>query len=270
MTMVVSEISDLGIVMVGDSAVTRRMPDGTKVALHDAAKLQYSERAKVGFALWGNAVVPTKQQTTMDRWLADFINASVREGQRLEEIGALVCQELNPLLERTGKKWEFLNRGIHLAGYQDGLPRLCHIHCGKFRRDDTAHELRFHPDPSDSDRRKWKEEHPSTPFPPFHFRNGLHRLFSHLSWRIDEYAKAIETDPDLGIRFPMDTLESRLEYHKLLVTFIAGVFTVSGEHPSVNSRLSAVAFDKSGLRVDQRLNISPTTTGGHFDFEIEY
>jgi len=31
-------------------------------------------------------------------------------------------------------------------------------------------------------------------------------------------------------------------------TFIAGVFTVWGEHPSVNSRLSAIAFDQNGPR----------------------
>jgi len=270
MTLVVSEISDLGIVMVGDSAVTKIMRDGTKVPGPDAVKVQYSRRARVGFALWGNATVPTTPgPTRMDRWLASFMKRSVRKGQRLEEIGDLICRELNPLLEGMGRSWNSLNRGIHLAAYENGMPRLCHVHCGRFKPEDTAHELRFHPD-SDNEREKWRIKKPLTPFPPYHFRNGMYSLFAYLSESIDKYANAIMTDPNLRIRFPRNTLESRLQYHKLLVTFIAGVLSVSGERPSVNSRLSAIAFDQNGIRVDQRRRISPTAVPRGSVFEIEY
>jgi len=70
MTLVVSDISTYGIIMVGDSAVTNRIGKTVSVS-SDAAKVQYCGKTNVGFALWGNAGVGSKR---MDYWLDDFIN----------------------------------------------------------------------------------------------------------------------------------------------------------------------------------------------------
>jgi hypothetical protein len=56
MTLIVSDISRYGIIMVGDSAVTR-CTGGVKTVTADAYKVQYAEPANIGFALWGNAGV---------------------------------------------------------------------------------------------------------------------------------------------------------------------------------------------------------------------
>ncbi len=65
MTLVVSEISRHGVVMIGDSAITYSMGD-TVVGVRDgASKVHYSEKANLGFAFWGNASVCGQQ---MDAW----------------------------------------------------------------------------------------------------------------------------------------------------------------------------------------------------------
>jgi hypothetical protein len=57
MTLVVSDISRLGVLMVGDSAVTikrRNLPDEVESG---AVKVQYSEKVNIGVAMWGYANV---------------------------------------------------------------------------------------------------------------------------------------------------------------------------------------------------------------------
>ena len=81
MTLVVSDISRYGIIMVGDSAVTRRI-GGVKTVSDDAFKVQYAGAANIGFGLWGNAGVDGGR---MDYWLADFINNNVKADDSVEE-----------------------------------------------------------------------------------------------------------------------------------------------------------------------------------------
>jgi hypothetical protein len=61
----------------------------------------------------------------------------------------------------------------------------------------------------------------------------------------------------LNLTFPRDSLFGHLEFHKVLVRFVAGVLVAAGEHPGVNDKLSAIAFNETGLQFDERLPSTP-------------
>ena len=141
MTLVISDITRHGIVMIGDSAITLRQGN-TIVDVHDgAAKVQYSPEANVGITMWGHGSIDGR---TIDAWIADFIKSNIAPGEDLEIIGLRLADQLNADLRQLGKPWNQLRSGFHLAGYKNGLPRLWHIHTG--HQDEPQHELRLYRD----------------------------------------------------------------------------------------------------------------------------
>lgn len=249
MTLVVSDISQHGIIMVGDSAVT--YGSSTKA---DAFKVQYAKAANVGFALWGNAGVDHRR---IDHWLADFIRDEVKTGDSVEDIGQRLVGSLNAILEKSGHKWKDLVRGIHIAGYREGLPVLFHAHCG--HENEPAHELRLYHDYPDD--QKWSESRfrALLNYGFIHLRNGYHPLFGPLFQKSLEYASQVRAA--YNIQLPHPSLEGRFEFYKLLVKFVAGTLVASKIHPGVNDKLSAIAFDEKGMKFDEQIQVTAPEAG---------
>src|SRR4029434_11147718 len=103
MSLVVSDVSNFGIIMVGDSAVTHR-ENGKLQYLSDAAKVQYSDKANVGFAMWGRVSLPNGVR--LDVWLRDFIDNQIERGDAVEAIGEKLAQQLNQLFLDTKSPWQ--------------------------------------------------------------------------------------------------------------------------------------------------------------------
>ena len=254
MTLVVSDISIHGIIMVGDSAVTRRSAFGVTVAA-DAVKVQYCSKANIGFALWGNAGTGSSR---MDSWLNQFIQNQIQSNDSVEGIGKKLADSLNTELAKVNMPWKDLVRGIHLSGYRDALPILFHIHNG--HDNEPAHELRLYKDYPDD--QNWSEHHYQflLGYAFIHLRNGYHPLFGPLFKRALDYAAELRAN--YNITFPQNNLQGRFEFYKLLVKFVAGTLIASGLHPGVNDTLSAIAFNRSGLVIDERLTLPPASGGG--------
>ena len=123
MTLVVSDISRHGIVIVGDSAITT----GGGAAQGGAAKVHYSPAANVGFATWGDARVG---DIYMDEWLSDFAENHIPKSTSVEKVGQLLVDTLNPLMATNGRTWDDMRRGSHVAGYRGKVPVLFHVHSG--------------------------------------------------------------------------------------------------------------------------------------------
>ena len=254
MTLVVSEISMHGIVMIGDSAITYSRA-GAPVGVGDgAAKVHYSEKANIGFTIWGNAVVQGQQ---MDTWVKKFIDSRINENENIESVGQKLTAEIRSELEKENKPWTDLVFGIHLAGYMNDLPRLWHIHCG--HNNEPPHEPRlYHDYPEDQN---WTEDYYRAMFfPPggggtasAHLRNGYTPHYALLFKSMNDYVNNIRNE--LGIDLPSETLEGHLNFHKLLVRFVAGALVASGEHPGVNDRLSSITFNQNGIVSDERFPI---------------
>lgn len=248
MTLVVSEISRHGIIMLGDSAITIKCKDGKKVARGGAAKVQYSSEANVGIAMWGYGQVGGKR---LDSWIADFIRSKIDPESDLETIGQHLAQQLNKEFSLTNRpSSQALRCGFHLAGYKNDLPRLWHVHCG--HKNEPPHELRLYRDfPED---KGWTDEQfrNQLTYESYHLRNGYYPHFASLFDSIMNYSKTLK---ELSINFPQDSLKGHLDFYKLLVQFVAGTLIAAGEHPGVNDVLSAIAFDVNGLVFDERIQV---------------
>jgi len=239
--------------MVGDSAVTTDS-GGVKRAVDGAFKIQYAKAANIGFALWGNAKVDHRR---IDYWLADFIRDQVKTGDSVENTGNKLVSLLNSILLKTGRKWKDLVRGIHIAGYRDGLPVLFHAHCGHDH--EPAHELRLYHDYPDD--QKWSESHfkQLLSYGFIHLRNGYHPLFAPLFDQTLGYSSQLRAG--FNIQLPHPSLEGRFEFYKMLLRFVAGTLIAAKVHPGVNDKLSAIAFNASGMVIDEQLSLTPPTSG---------
>lgn len=258
MTLVVSEVTGFGIVMVGDSAVTVR-GEPTRVYT-GAAKIQYSHAANVGFAMWGRACVGGE---TQDRWLSQFI-ASIRDSESLPAIADRLAAELNHELVKEGEPWSELRRGIHIAGYVDGLPHLYHIHTGDPAVEE--HELRvfkdfphIHGGGLEGYRTRLQM------VGGYHLRNGFYEVFGTLFDAVYQYTTVLR---QLGFVWPSGSLDHRVSLYKLLVRFLGDTLVADGRLPSVGGETQALAFTERGLAVDQmQPPSSPAfTCGGHVEF----
>ncbi len=259
MTLVVSDISRLGVIMVGDSAVSR----GRESMVSGAVKVQYSTVANIGVALWGNANVGSSR---MDYWISDFIQNFVQPNDTVENVGQKIVEQLNPILSASGKPWKDLVRGIHLAGYRNGNPCLFHVHTG--HDTEPAHELTLYMDYPDG--KGWSEYYFNflLEFGFIQLRNGYHPLFAPLFEHVLEYSKQLRAN--FNISLPQPTLASRLEFYKLLVRFVAGTLVASGERQAVNDIISAVAFNKDGLVIDERLQLQETPTNKNANLDVYF
>ncbi len=253
MTLVVSEISRHGIIMVGDSAITEYRNDKIVGVQEGAAKVQYSTKANVGIAMWGYGNVGVKR---MDLWIAEFVGSMIDDQDDIENIGQQLAQQLNKELSATNRPWCLLRCGFHLAGYKDGLPRLWHIHCG--HKDEPPHELRlYHDFPED---KGWTDEQfrNRLTYESYHLRNGYYPHFASLFDSIMNYSKTLK---EFCINFPQDSLKGHLDFYKLLVQFVAGTLIAAGEHPEVNDVLSAIAFNRDGLVFNEQLPVQQEIAG---------
>ncbi len=135
MTLVLTEITDLGIAMSADSAVTEVASIGGtpyRRVLTGAVKLQPIPYLNAGISIWGEAIVPAgTARIPADMWLHDFVRRHSAVGS-LEEF----AKQLEAELRRSfGKRpGDTARLGFHLVGYtptvEGPLPDFWHIHDG--------------------------------------------------------------------------------------------------------------------------------------------
>jgi hypothetical protein len=252
MTLIISEVSNYGIAMVGDSAITYSDIQNRERAKTGASKIQYSDAANIGFGVWGNALICGQQ---IDQWLHDFIHDHVSEGSRLDDIGDQLAENLRYGFRFDGRSWNQLKCGIHLAGYLKGLPRLWHVHMG--HADEEPHEPRLYRDFPEG--KGWEDDYLQALFSEggvasFHLRGGYIPHYALLFDQTAEYSDRLRSE--IGISFPANSLRGHLEFQKVLVKFVAGVLVAAEAHPGVDANLSAVAFDRDGIQIDERLPVA--------------
>src|SRR5260370_35711678 len=258
MSLVVTDISAHGIVMVGDSAITRRKGGKVVDVSSDGSKIQYSDAANIGFAIWGRSNLPDQR---LDIWLRDFVNCKVRSGDSVENVGQLLAKSLNEQIEAMKEPWDKQLRGIHLAGYRDDRPVLFHVHCG--HPNEAPHELRPYHDYPDDHNWSTGEFEELLSRGMIHLRNGFVQHFAALFDSMLTYMAKL--DQILVVKLPQPGLRGRVDFYKLLVRFVADTLMITGQTRSVNDKLSAVAFDRTGLRIDERLDFVPEKAGAAAD-----
>ncbi|HSC46609.1 MAG TPA: hypothetical protein VLG68_00825 [Gammaproteobacteria bacterium] len=260
MTVVVSDASKYGIVMVGDTAASNVQ---TGEIRSDAKKIHYSERANIGFAIWGSAHM--SGGTRMDSWLSHFIRDEINKNEPIDEVCEKLERELVNDLEKLGASWNSLRRGIHIAGYKNNLPVIYHLHTGP--EEGEQEKIAFHKDYPDvhvpNVIAQIQKENQNLSFDlwrvyrdlldqeyPIHLRNGYIPHFGILFDHIYRYSKEMKTA--VKIQFPFPSLAERVEFFEMLVGFVADVLRVSCEPERVNKLLDSIGFDQRGLKIDKR------------------
>jgi hypothetical protein len=120
MTLILTELSHLGIAMATDSAVTKTdLVSGVSWAVPNAAKkLQIVPHLNAGISCWGLGQIG-KMKT--DVWLGDFITRHDHTPS-IETLACSLASELNSLL---GPNPDCKPRaGFHVAGFLSWTPKM--------------------------------------------------------------------------------------------------------------------------------------------------
>ena len=144
MTLIVSEVSEPGIVMVGDSAISCLNQNGQILRVdRNAKKVIYHESINVCISCWGHASIQLGERILIDSWVSDFLLRKTEGYSSIEDLANKFVAELNPLLRQeipSDGSWEDVRAGFHIGGFKGEKPVLYHIHCGHMNAE--CHELR--------------------------------------------------------------------------------------------------------------------------------
>jgi hypothetical protein len=234
MTLIITELSSLGIIMVGETAETVDClaPDYTiqERSFVGLIKVIPVQKLQAGLSYWGWAKIPPQENKDgiyMDWWLQNFVSQRASEYDSIEALAKLLEKELRKFVPNmTDKELEELhwgNGGIHLAGFvsKDGnnLPCFWSIHNGFSHTNKEA-------DPQtvnacyDCEPAKFDT---GTAI----FRNGEIEAYSqffdaHLAKYLEEVQKKY------GILMPYPSLGSRAEFWAAQIKFISALYEASG------------------------------------------
>lgn len=239
MTLIITELSKFGIVMVADSAVTftEILPNGGQFhhVLNGAQKLQAIPYLKAGISVWGLGSIPTQHgNLSTDVWINDFI---VRHSQvgTLAEFADSLAQELQ---ESIGDSQVAV--GFHLAGFVDvesrNLPTFYHVR----NVDGTFVHYDFHEFIAGQD------------FPPrelaetemYITRNGDYGAYAVLVNAVHNALPIIQNG--IGINIPHSSLQGRVAYHSAWIKFVSELYASSGLLRTIGGSISALGIYPDG------------------------
>jgi len=245
MTLVLTELSPFGIVMVADSAVTHtQRATGLTYAIPNAAeKLQVIPHLSAGISCWGLgdvAGVPT------DQWLSNFINSSISLNT-LQNFANELARQLNAQVPPNTSGTSRL--GFHLAAFEDynGIPTpsFYHIHDGP----STTLQLRGIPvSPT-----QFNANHD---IPPQIFqlasthnawitRNGDYRLYANIFGLLENFFQQLQP---LGIMIPhSQNLSDRAEYLVFQIRTMSEIYRLSNLVPGIGGGIHYLTISPSGI-----------------------
>ncbi len=239
MTLIITELSKLGIAMVADSAVTisEMLPSGSVAShvLNGAQKLQVIPYLNAGVSAWGRGSIPTAtSELSTDIWLEYFIDRHSAIDS-LDEFASALAQELQDGLEDDATPL-----GLHLAGYVEvedqRLPTFYHVR----NVDGTYLHYEHH------------EFIVGHDVPPKVFadnedyitRNGDYGPYAVLAESIQRALPAIHNSTGLAIPHP--SLQGRIAYHAAWVRFVSDLYASSGLPRTIGGSITALGIYQQG------------------------
>ena len=225
MTLVITELSDLGIAMAADSAVTF----GSGRVLVGAQKLQPVRQLNAGVSIWGYACV---QDKIADEWVYEFIRNYTPDNPGIWSFAEALADGLQSEL---GVIDSYM--GIHVAGYentQEGrLPAFYHVHNGHHGYRVVNGQLCLQGEPP-------REFRAHRDVPPRHFSPGqIHQtrngdFFIHVALfdRLNELMKELQRLTGLEFPYPR-TLATRGEYLRFWVSLAGEIYRLSNRRMRV-------------------------------------
>lgn len=243
MTLTITTASRNGITVVADHAVTRRdLSTGSAEILPTAAqKTWYHETANVSLAAWGSIYAP--KGIVYEDWLATFAQRELRRVQTPGRIANLLAQQLKEFLQPCRPMpWRDLRRGIHVAGFEQRLPVIYHVHMGTPELSSWPQAFRDFPDIHGGGGAKYRSFIDGGG--RAQLRNGYHELYSSIASVAVQLKVSLEAEYDVII--PAPTLRGQVALDRALVRFVAGLLESAEVVQAVSEDVTAIAFGPDG------------------------
>jgi len=274
MTLILTELSPLGIAMTADSAITQclRKPDGTITdkVYFGGKKLFQVPKIIAGISYWGWGDIPFPSADWMDNnklertelWLPDFLEKNKEQYHSISDLSLLLEKELRKRIPAIDiEYYPEGDGGIHLAGYElcDGqyIPTFWHIHNGlsqalpKKNIDPTIVNANNDIPLNRSTLHEGAEMdgHIINKNGIAIIRNGdneayitLYNLLFHAN---SPFARIVH---DFGLTFPYAiTLYERVNLLKFQIQMIAGLYKFSKEGGGIGEPISLLTISRNGI-----------------------
>jgi len=237
MTLIITELSEFGIAMVADSAITYRekTPTGDDIqrVLSGARKLQVIPYLNTAISMWGLGSIETPAgPVSTDVWIDHFIgqHADIRS---IDDFANLLAQELQ---QAVGVVEEPI--GFHLPGYveEDGAMLTTFYHVRNV--DGTYGNFKYH------------DFIPGQDIPPQDFKGKIHRTrngdFGPYAVLADAVEKVLPKVAAIGLTIPYPSLHGRVRYLIAWLRFVSDLYTSSGKLPTIGGRIAALGITSEG------------------------
>jgi hypothetical protein len=238
MTLVVTELSTYGIVMVEHTFPPMHgvTAGATRRDLDRLVAVQTVPHLPAGISAWGTGVLPTeKGYAPVSEWLAEFASrhTDVEPVSAYAEALARALQEDAAALEEP--------LGFHIAGYVnvDGkpLPTLYHV------RNNEAVLGSYY----------MHKFQPVQEFPPKDPGRGVFRIRScdcerHgvLFERLENILPAIESDPEESLTMPHPSLEGRMAFLGACVNFASDLYASAAPQGTQSALITTLGIAPNG------------------------
>jgi hypothetical protein len=254
MTLVLTEISRLGIAMAADSAVTETLkaPDGNTVyrVLTGVHKLQVIDKLSCGISVWGDGQIG---RVSTDIWLKSFIDDQEPNYDSIQEFAVLLQDELRRDVPRIDVRESPLGTlGFHLAGYVNyegkRMPTFYHIHNG---RSESMQSRGIEIDPA--------KVNANNDFPPdavqkmmsrglaILVRNGDFQIYAALFKHLDSFLRELSESGDLRVPDSRNLMD-RAEWLRFQIRTISELYRLSDRHlPSIGGEIGIITISPSGV-----------------------
>ena len=247
MTLVLTELSALGVAMATDSAITYTDPtSGRSFAIPGKSqKLHTVAGVDAGISCWGLGLIDGMQ--THD-WIGNFIRRLDPQPATLTALAQALASELNKTLGRSSDGRP--TGGFHVAGFledEEGpAPSLYHVHNGPSKELEARGQT--------IDPHLFNANHDVPPSrtrvaiargESLLARNGDYQLYAQLSERLEAFFKELRPS---GIIIPMSTaLRDRADYLVFSIRTIAEMYRLSNLVRGIGGHIPFLTISPAGL-----------------------
>lgn len=265
MTLVITELSPIGIVMAADSTITKFDPTTRKIIETDQRgweKLLRVPSIKAAISYWGMVGAITQKQ--FDLWLKENV-ISKENYYDLPSFADYLAKALNDACQNKPLQSGF-EIGIHVAGYsewEDGQKRpvFFHVHNGhattKISHEHENGQLKAVHLQWEAEPRKLFEKHQDFPkldktfeenlnIQLYTTRNGEYFIYSIISQSLSEAIDYINHIPKLSIPRNPDNLLSRKGYIHFSLQTIINIYRLSNMSKIVGGEVKSLAIGPEG------------------------
>jgi len=272
MTLILTELTPLGIVMVGDTAITYEnlMPDHTiqSRSLNGITKVIPVSKINAGISCWGWTHVDPFNDINgvpIDWWISALLRENHNNYENINELAKILLENLRekipPMTDEEFEEFEYGNGGIHLVGYdnigEDRVPSFWHIHNGRSQRlGDEGINPRIvnanHDVTPEQVRDMFSEGQ------GYYIVNGENETFNMLVYQLKDFLEArFQVE---GVIIPVPNIMARAKFWRAIIVFISNLYQVSGslirtdrydmifDYPaSVGDEISILTIDRNRI-----------------------